>query len=397
MIAVRRGGAWIEEFGEIHPKLCEGPLLGTTLSVLTGQASQAQEAESKTTRPGKARFAAREHPPEPKRNRTTSNVPTDSPFRPKTSHRQSVAKRKALETVPVGSSVQALSQLQAQADRLLLSRLVGSVIAFERTEQANIRFSQVKEKHPKEASVPSVCGDPAARQDWLNRLAQRAGKMITQEQSDTTGTATPAQGNAQMPSQSPSLEEQWTMPLDGTCASLDMLDRLVQEDFPGDEGNGGTTQRRPSRSNPSPSSEQPHPIRPIVKADESSQGLDQWDGWRSESASGGNELEPKATPPVTAQAGSPLLALEPGVNGAAGYGVGETKSSAPIIPANVTPSLPDLLPPQRVGAPPLPVAAVAARRGAREEGLKATDDLDMLAAKIKQILDEQARRHGIDV
>jgi hypothetical protein len=35
---------------------------------------------------------------------------------------------------------------------------------------------------------------------------------------------------------------------------------------------------------------------------------------------------------------------------------------------------------------------------ARDEGPEAAaEDLDLLAAKIKQILDEQARRHGIDV
>ncbi|MGI8426038.1 MAG: hypothetical protein ACR2M4_05465 [Actinomycetota bacterium] len=63
----------------------------------------------------------------------------------------------------------------------------------------------------------------------------------------------------------------------------------------------------------------------------------------------------------------------------------------------MTPSLPDLLPPQRAGAQPLPVAAGTARRGAREEAAMNMDDLDTLAGKIKHILDEQARRHGIDV
>jgi hypothetical protein len=62
----------------------------------------------------------------------------------------------------------------------------------------------------------------------------------------------------------------------------------------------------------------------------------------------------------------------------------------------VTAFLPDLLPRQRVAAP-LPVAAATARRGAREEAMMVMDDLEVLAAKIKQILDDQARRHGIDV
>jgi hypothetical protein len=47
--------------------------------------------------------------------------------------------------------------------------------------------------------------------------------------------------------------------------------------------------------------------------------------------------------------------------------------------------------------PGLPVAAATARQGARAEAAIAEDDLSVLAARIKRILDEEARRHGIDV
>ena len=63
----------------------------------------------------------------------------------------------------------------------------------------------------------------------------------------------------------------------------------------------------------------------------------------------------------------------------------------------MAPMLPPLIPPQMVGMPLLPIAAVTARQGARAEAEEAEEDLDVLAAKIKLILDEQARRHGIDV
>jgi hypothetical protein len=62
-----------------------------------------------------------------------------------------------------------------------------------------------------------------------------------------------------------------------------------------------------------------------------------------------------------------------------------------------TPTLPPLLPHQTGEMPDLPVAVTVTRQGARSEALADGEDLDALAEKIKLILDEQARRHGIDV
>ena len=67
-----------------------------------------------------------------------------------------------------------------------------------------------------------------------------------------------------------------------------------------------------------------------------------------------------------------------------------------ILPPQVAAQLPSLVTSQRVDIPPLPVAAATARFGARAEML-IDEDLDVLAAKIKRILDDEARRHGIDV
>jgi hypothetical protein len=45
----------------------------------------------------------------------------------------------------------------------------------------------------------------------------------------------------------------------------------------------------------------------------------------------------------------------------------------------------------------MPVASAMAVRGGLLELMADETDLDVLAAKIKRILDEDARRHGIDV
>ncbi len=68
-----------------------------------------------------------------------------------------------------------------------------------------------------------------------------------------------------------------------------------------------------------------------------------------------------------------------------------------FAPPPVATSLPPVIPPQTLLTPVAPIAAASARQGSRTEAMLAEDDLDALAAKIKFILDEQARRHGIDV
>src|SRR5262249_9997132 len=74
---------------------------------------------------------------------------------------------------------------------------------------------------------------------------------------------------------------------------------------------------------------------------------------------------------------------------------------ARIAPPATAPSLAPLLPPQMPGAIAPPVAAATARPGPRGQETAARPEEGLsdgrLAAKLKRILDEEARRHGIDV
>lgn len=81
-----------------------------------------------------------------------------------------------------------------------------------------------------------------------------------------------------------------------------------------------------------------------------------------------------------------------------GSGGGELGSPARIAPPAVAPSLPPLLLPQTVSEPPLTVGTATVRQEARQEAVAVAEkDLSVLATKIKRILDEEARRYGIDV
>jgi len=73
-------------------------------------------------------------------------------------------------------------------------------------------------------------------------------------------------------------------------------------------------------------------------------------------------------------------------------------NSEEFAPTVLTPDLSPLLPPASVASPPISAAADTARRIAWRDEVEANGtDLSVLAAQMKRILDEEARRHGIDV
>jgi hypothetical protein len=76
----------------------------------------------------------------------------------------------------------------------------------------------------------------------------------------------------------------------------------------------------------------------------------------------------------------------------------EQPASPDLAPTVLTRDLSPLLPPPEAGSPRIAAAADAARRIAwRDEVETHETDLSVLAAQMKRILDEEARRHGIDV
>jgi hypothetical protein len=409
LTTMQQGGAWVEEFGAIRLKLCEGPLLGYTLAALTQQAGQTRESQLEPHRPGKARFSQWEKALERNQNRDTTRTRGVSGSRIGVPDYSLAAKRKASKETRSASVAKTPSQLQAQADRSLLSRLAGNKYTFEGAEprlagsspmnrKDNVAFGGMEQEPTRSFSATektpfsSVCRDSASQQDWLSRLLQRVGRVMTPKQPDTTGMTKRAQDDAQIPGQSLSLQEQWAMLLDGTCVSLDLLNRFAKEDIPAGKGSSERVQRRSSVGQQT-SLRNPLPLRPDMLSVLS----DRWIGWQGETADGDHDLEPRIEPLEPTREDASFVAPEAHLSKQQRHSASESKSSTQISPSTITPVIPSLLPPRRAGVQPLPAAAATARQGADDGAMMATDDLDVLAAKIKQILDEQARRHGIDV
>ena len=76
----------------------------------------------------------------------------------------------------------------------------------------------------------------------------------------------------------------------------------------------------------------------------------------------------------------------------------DPRSNEPhVAPPQMATTLPPLRGQQRPSTPEPPLATAVTRQSAHREAAAIPEDLDMLAAKIKQILDEESRRFGIDV
>ncbi len=357
---VLRGSAWIKEFGAIHPKLRQSPLLGSALLALTEQVSQVQE----THWSGKARFAGRGDPPPSHRNKASANGFSPAPLPVGDLDRRVVAKRSSFGG-KVTNGPTPVPKLETRVERSLLNRLAGGELSSVGTQRVRSSPMKVKARGSKAGLPPRNFHLPS---DLPSRLVHRVKKAMGLRQEGAMRAAKAAQGDAQFSDRWPSLTAQWAMPLNGTGAPLDLLDRLAYRHVSISCG------RQPPA---------------IEKPGKSAQRSDKRGGWRGRSADDG-----AVTASVTTQAGL-LVAPEPGVSEYVGYGEWGKAFSIPRVSSDAF-SLPDLLLPQRVGVPP-PVVSAIARQSSGEEGVQVADDLEGLAAKIKQILDEQARRHGIDV
>lgn len=186
-------------------------------------------------------------------------------------------------------------------------------------------------------SVPPVAPSLEKHQRWLGGMMERAERSIGRTEEAVSALEKP--------------ECAWKHSLDGITVSRDVLMALAN----------GTQ----------PSAENPKAAEKRLPQPDSSTGL--------------AELSAPEWMRETRPAVQPTPADE------------EPMSKA-IAPPISTPSLMALLTPQRVYQPPLPVASTAIQNGARQEAEDSNPpDLTALAAQIKRILDEEARRHGIPV
>jgi hypothetical protein len=292
-----------------------------------------------------------------------------------------------------------VSQLPPQGDALLLKRLAGrSVDSLKEKPNSSNPLSSLRQKRA--PALSSVSITTLHDKDLRHLVACRAAKTWLRDWPaarmpvSTSPASLPAPWKAPTSERSAGslLEEQWATPLFGQMAAPEILDHLAKQsgmnggphvseilrskrDSP---GNGDSIPARSQFFNQSPAG-----AKRVSSNEEVNRGAKPFEDIFPERD---RLIIPETRRAFNSQA-QPLANTGERLRSSHGF-------AAPAL----TPSLPQLLPAAGPGAVVPPVAAdTALRRAWRDEVNAQEKDLSVLAAQLKRILDEEARRHGIDV
>jgi len=360
-----RSGAWLGRFGTLWPTLLDQPLWGKSLGLLTAEtASPPDVVEPEPD--------ARRAPPRPQlverpAGRLTPRV--DLPV------------GRAAPGPAAGVASSPPTALPHQAGRALLERLSGPALP-----PAPPDAERVRPQPQGEALTPAV-RDAADRlgQD----LAQRPGQIPRASAVEGGGlpAGTKQPGGYARPELPGTVADRgvpqpaaWSTRLDGPTAPPELLVWLA-----GGRDQAAVAEQRGSQATQAETGEalRGENIESLARAD-----LD------------GSRPFPSPVIPPSRAADVFARLREAASESGAGTMVpieGVTPAATEIAPPALAERLPPLTLPPKQGAPGLAVAAAMAWAGAQAEAGVPDDDLDVLAAKIKRILDEEARRYGIDV
>jgi hypothetical protein len=370
---------WVETVNTIPPRLNNEPLLGRCLTMPIDQVSTLPTLDSAETRieplryPWTGDLARRDRPPVPSLP-NFSPRPTTAKQRNQISGGLGFSSGEATRSQPPALFP---SQLEPQADRTLLSRLAAETIVSEGLNQPSGTMLNGFPP-PRDAVMLPVPPAPTVHPNWQRDLVRRVRRSLNQNRAAAfLGPEFAPPEPLESGAEESLLADQWVSPLSGQVASSDLLAHLVS--LPG-SGQGDSRSR--------------------VKA-----------GSANQTKAGSSPQQPLAR-----RSPSPVAGESPGSSTATSTGVIPQRVKKPILSENlpesdsgiaaasqspielptVRTSLSNLLPPQEVATFGTEVASAMLRWDASKEET-GEEDLSLMADQIKRILDEEARRHGIDV
>jgi hypothetical protein len=436
--ALHSVSSWVKAF-RVHLALCDGPLLGHTLPDVLADQDDHPATPKPEPRP---RPMTQRQPKQPgdsgqKRARKRRSAPPQ-PDQPGTSpHRRQ--RPRWSNALSRHDATAVTTQPARQARSTLLKRLAGNTAVPHHTSSDPPRL--VKTRLP-DASSPDF-PNAAHQAKWRREVARRAGHALDRDELDgrlasrhpqseqpaSDETPEPAASGGALeavaPGARPSLAAAWDRPFNGPTAPADLLadldgrretghgrtvpepqtgnGRQVQPARPSQPATDVTSPDLPARH--APDNRQAGPMDRSTVTARSSAKLDRLPVAERDHA--------RPAPPGTARQrqsedwpspwpDEPLPATgEPAVDGTPTSAQKRDLGGRPAVPVRVAPpAVAPTLPPLRAPQPPVtippPVATAVVRQDAVQEAAAAAD-LNVLAANLKRILDEEARRHGIDV
>jgi hypothetical protein len=292
-----------------------------------------------------------------------------------------------------------VDHLSRRADRDLLRRL-GAESDTRDTSSAprNSTAPRFRNRESGEAGVPRR--DPKSERRWLSELAERTGRQLADAGAEPSSRVRD-ESSVQWPAPNvQSLEEQWSSPITGPDAPAGLLARLANDAQPDSSATDRTSEDRFRKKGPTP-------VQRRSSSDPSSPSVV---GRENEASNGG--ASERSSPAASQPAGWGTW-LPDTPSALDEVGASQAGTSTSIASPIESQTLPAMRPrearfmlefPVAATMPPrdaplireLPVAASMIRRGARIEE-RPEEDLGELSDKIRRILEEEARRHGIDV
>lgn len=371
--------AWLTEITDIRVTLNETPLLGQSLVALTTQLSQQNSTGREATHPASA--ISRGTSPAKHEHKGNSNLLTRSQAQesrfpgeineayepPSTETKRGVAQ----QSLPGGRRLShQVTELERQVAGVLLRRWAGESVQENSGDSSRSRSTALSgQRRWRNGSIRPLSGQyqRPSQHDWQETLVKRANHLL---------------GSAHLPAGRAGTQEKalhaqlWGTPLtiDGATAPTELLLRLTNAARESDTMVNGEAEQRASSLRPGGQAGGKPAVAGAGSLDERAHG---------------RSISPQATPLEDADLHNQGLLKS----------LLADAQIEPIMQPVVAPQLPVLPPltvPRQVDIPPQPAAEATLRLGARAE-MMIEDDLDVLAAKIKRILDDEARRHGIDV
>jgi hypothetical protein len=398
----RRASAWIKELVDTHPTLSTDLHYGQCLPELAA-ALRAPGDSRNEVRPGFHGIGERRH-----EGRLVTEKPRYSQcppelaasFRPAAASRDDA--RRSLRPLPSRAGEAGritgwndVYQGPLRAEAKLLRRLSGEP-ASSQTESAPRQQRSFSPDDSPNQELPSFPRSAPFEKKWLGDIAERAAAVLRNNSSDPlalpslgrvaargaserqAGSSTPWENSeSRVPTaESSSLADQWSINLHGQTAPADLLARLTSIGFQG----GEEVHRTGSLAQPDSAGEEAALESPVSPQLGDLAGTPAAPGFRADAA----REEGKGQFTELAR----LHQRTSGFPDSVMAGV----ESIPLVP-----SLPAMLVTESTRHPKPNVAAAIVRQGVRTDEIHRQERPEELAERIRHILQEEARRHGIDV
>lgn len=434
---LRRVSGWVAVVSEQHFCLNAEPLFGRCLAGLLSQPDPPADAPTETGRSqGRGTSSALSAGRQPsiasgpvaslglasdartvgQPSRSTQPLRWEGRAQAERSARDAAAPHSAWRAnLPDSRPIQAVLELPARAAPALLRSLVSEaaivgvqplhtvVLESRGTGQPQVAAARQRDDWGSAAAdAARLLGTPQVQSFQLHPATALSATMARLAAQPFQPVATQATAGAAPLTLSALMAEQLALPINGPQVPREFLLRLANGQFqpggieadytapriteePGQSGDRVATNTAPRRRNSTAGLR----AEPGLRADRGGNGVTRSSAPTERLASGHYQRTPQESrlPQSAHEAQAPWA----------------SEMSEPLVQPNETTAppamasqLPPLLPPQQPGVPALPLAAAGARQGAWIEAMEELD-LDALADNIKRILDEQARRHGIDV